>query len=107
MTAAGRSHRPAPQAPGLNALRERLWDAIASRDENAAIGTVLDEVDSGTDPEQVLVDVVARIQHRVGAEWAANRWSVAQEHAATAINDRVVAALAHHTRGRAPHRLAG
>ncbi|MDI5974696.1 cobalamin-binding protein, partial [Amycolatopsis magusensis] len=32
---------------------------------------------------------------RVGLEWAANRLSVAQEHAATAINDRVIAAAVH------------
>jgi methanogenic corrinoid protein MtbC1 len=32
----------------------------------------------------------------VGLEWAANRITVTQEHTATAINDRVIAALAHH-----------
>jgi methanogenic corrinoid protein MtbC1 len=53
-------------------------------------------VDAGTPPEDVLLDVIAPVQHKVGTEWAANRITVAQEHAATAINDRAIAALAHH-----------
>ena len=50
------------------------------------------------DPESVLLDLIAPVQARVGLEWAANRLTVAQEHAATAINERAIAALAHHTR---------
>ncbi|CAM5297926.1 cobalamin-binding protein [Streptomyces spiroverticillatus] len=52
------------------------------------------------DPEAVLLDVIAVVQGRVGEEWAANRMSVAQEHAATAINERAVAALAVHPGAR-------
>ena len=44
---------------------------------------------SGLDPESLLLDVIGAVQRRVGQEWAANRLTVAQEHAATAINDRV------------------
>ncbi|MFE1173057.1 cobalamin-dependent protein [Streptomyces sp. NPDC058773] len=80
----------------LAAHVERLWDAVVSVDEYAAVRRVYDAVDAGVPPEDVLLDIIAPVQHRVGEHWAANRMTVAQEHAATAINDRVIAALAHH-----------
>ncbi|WP_156747051.1 B12-binding domain-containing protein [Mycobacterium sp. E2733] len=81
-------------------IRERLWGALADRDEYAAAATVFAAMDAGLTPEEVLLEVIAPVQHKVGTEWAANRISVAQEHAATAINDRVIAALAHHPAGK-------
>jgi methanogenic corrinoid protein MtbC1 len=101
---------PAPsgvQSPA--ALTARLWSAVTDGDEEAAINTVLTALDDGADAESLLLDVIAPVQARVGTEWAANRITVAQEHAATAINDRAVAALSRtrhgtharaHTRGR-------
>lgn len=77
-------------------LRERLWAAALDADEYAAVEVVFGALERGMPAEDVLLDVIARVQQRVGMEWAANRISVAQEHAATAINDRVIAALAHH-----------
>jgi methanogenic corrinoid protein MtbC1 len=70
------------------------------RDEYAAAATVFALLDDGVPPEDVLLDVIAGVQMKVGMEWAANRLTVAQEHAATAINDRVIAALAHHRASR-------
>lgn len=75
---------------------EQLWAAIIDGDEYAAVGAVFAAADAGTPCEEILLDVIAPVQQRVGAEWAANRITVAQEHVATAINDRVIAALAHH-----------
>jgi methanogenic corrinoid protein MtbC1 len=77
-------------------VRERLWAAVLDRDEFAASTAIYAALDDGIAPEDVLLDVIASVQQRVGMEWAANRITVAQEHAATAINDRVIAALAHH-----------
>ncbi|MER5767067.1 cobalamin B12-binding domain-containing protein [Streptomyces sp. NPDC001985] len=83
---------------------ERLWAAVRAGDELAALDVADDALRAGLEPEAVLLDVVAAVQHRVGAEWAANRMSVAGEHAATAINDRVIATLPVHrpatSRGR-------
>ncbi|MFF0456661.1 B12-binding domain-containing protein [Nocardia africana] len=76
------------------AFRDELWTAVTGRDERAAIDVVLAALDSGLDAEAVLLDVIAAVQRRVGAEWAANTLSVADEHTATAINDRAVTALA-------------
>ncbi|MFD0470020.1 B12-binding domain-containing protein [Nonomuraea thailandensis] len=55
----------------------------------------MDALDAGMPLETLLLDVVAAVQARVGHEWAANRLSVAQEHTATAVNERVLATLAH------------
>lgn len=84
---------------------DRLWEAASAADEHTATDVVLGALDDGVDPERVLLDVIAPVQDRVGREWAANRISVAQEHAATAINERAVAALSVHPATRTtPHR---
>ncbi|MFB8104507.1 MULTISPECIES: B12-binding domain-containing protein [unclassified Streptomyces] len=85
----------------LEKAAEDLWKAVSVADERAATDVVLDAVEGGADPESVLLDVIAPVQGRVGAEWAANRFSVAEEHAATAINERAVTAIGLHTRTRA------
>lgn len=41
----------------------------------------------------MLLEVIGTVQYEVRLVWAANRMSVVQEHVATAINDRVIAAL--------------
>ncbi|MDI5961265.1 cobalamin B12-binding domain-containing protein [Streptantibioticus silvisoli] len=86
-------------------LADELWEAVSAADEYTATDLVLRAVDDGVDPESVLLDVIAPVQGKVGREWAANRLSVAQEHAATAVNERAVAALALHPAARtAPER---
>ncbi|WP_033211485.1 cobalamin B12-binding domain-containing protein [Streptomyces wedmorensis] len=81
----------------LAATRRQLWAALEARDEPAATAAVLGAHDAGVPAEDLLLDVIGPVQARVGAEWATGRIGVAQEHAATAIQDRVVAALAHRT----------
>ncbi|GAA3310212.1 hypothetical protein GCM10020295_76700 [Streptomyces cinereospinus] len=81
--------------PLLARAREELWRAVSDRDEHAAGRAVFDALDAGADAEDVLLEVIAAVQRRVGLEWAANRFTVAQEHAATAIHDRIIAAMAH------------
>ncbi|MFJ3582831.1 B12-binding domain-containing protein [Streptomyces sp. NPDC090127] len=90
-----------PDSARIGELSDRLWEAVAAADEYAATDVVVRALDDGIDPEAVLLDVIAMVQGRVGEEWAANRISVAQEHAATSINERAVAALALHPAARA------
>ncbi|MFI6623127.1 B12-binding domain-containing protein [Streptomyces sp. NPDC050528] len=88
---------------GDEAIQQRvdeLWEAVLATDEYTATDVVLRALKEGVAPEGVLLDVIAKVQGRVGEEWAANRLSVAQEHAATAINERVVAALGLHSATR-------
>ncbi|WP_018657100.1 cobalamin B12-binding domain-containing protein [Actinomadura flavalba] len=93
---------PSVVAPAdVEACADRLFADAVEGAEHAAVDGVLAAYDAGVDAETLLLDVVARVQARVGAEWAGNRLTVAQEHTATAVNDRVVAALAHHPPNRA------
>jgi methanogenic corrinoid protein MtbC1 len=93
----------ATRGTGVAEHAERLWDAVTTGDEHAAGDTVVRALGDGTDPESVLLDVIAAVQRRVGREWAANRLTVAQEHAATAINDRVIATFGYLVRRPEPH----
>ncbi|MFJ9060032.1 B12-binding domain-containing protein [Streptomyces sp. NPDC102409] len=86
-------------------MRDQLWEAVTSRDEYRAAGIVFTALDNGMDAETALLDLIAPVQTKVGTEWAANRLSVAQEHAASAITERVIAALAHHPAHRTPPSL--
>ncbi|MFE9560108.1 B12-binding domain-containing protein [Streptomyces sp. NPDC006487] len=88
----------------LGLLAERLWEAALCGDEASATAAVRRALDEGLDAEGVLLDVIAPVQGRVGEEWAANRITVAQEHAATAINERAVAAVSRHPAARTAHR---
>jgi methanogenic corrinoid protein MtbC1 len=81
-------------------IRDALWAAALDGDEIAGVKCVFDAIDAGMSVESALLDVIAAVQARVGSEWAGARLTVAQEHAATAINDRVIAALGHHPAAR-------
>ncbi|MEU0534766.1 cobalamin B12-binding domain-containing protein [Amycolatopsis tolypomycina] len=88
---------------GVAEHAERLWAAVTTGNEYAAGDVVVQALGDGTDPESVLLDVIGAVQRRVGLEWAANRLTVAQEHAATAINDRVIATFGFVLKRPEPH----
>ncbi|WP_327117488.1 cobalamin-dependent protein [Streptomyces sp. NBC_01341] len=92
-------------ADDVRGLRDQLWAAVTDRDEHAAAGVVFAALDGGLDAESALLDVIAPVQEKVGTEWAANRLTVAEEHAASAIAERVIAALAHHPSTRSVPQL--
>ncbi|WP_341716028.1 cobalamin-dependent protein [Micromonospora sp. FIMYZ51] len=78
---------------------------LAEADETTAIEVARRLLDAGLPADRVLLELVAPAQAEVGERWARNEWSVAQEHAATHISERVVAAVAAYadvrpTRGR-------
>nr|WP_234337938.1 cobalamin-dependent protein [Streptomyces sp. NRRL WC-3725] len=75
---------------------DALWQAVVHGDEYTAVDVVRRARADGVDEETLLQDVIAAVQERVGAEWAADRLTVAQEHAATALNERVISGLAHY-----------
>jgi methanogenic corrinoid protein MtbC1 len=73
---------------------ERYWSAVEAGDERTA-ETVVDDVRrSGASPVTVFRELVIPVQQRVGDHWARNDWTVAHEHAATAISEAVVLKLA-------------
>ncbi|MEV4214388.1 cobalamin-dependent protein [Micromonospora sp. NPDC049662] len=94
MTAPAATTEPTDAYPGYLAC-------LADADEYAAIDVATGLLEAGVPPERVLLDLVAPAQAEVGERWARNEWSVAQEHAATHISERVVAAVAAHAKPRA------
>ncbi|GGL79803.1 cobalamin-binding protein [Streptomyces fumigatiscleroticus] len=74
-------------------VRDRLWEAVLDGDAHQAAAVLHRGLDAGLDKETLLLDTVGGVQEKVGLEWAANRITVAQEHAATAVNERAVTAL--------------
>ncbi|MFC0101101.1 B12-binding domain-containing protein [Micromonospora marina] len=83
----------------------RYLKCLADADESAAVATARGLLEAGVPAERVLLELVAPAQAEVGERWARNEWSVAEEHAATHISERVVAAVAAYadprpTRGR-------
>ncbi|MYW70211.1 cobalamin-binding protein [Streptomyces sp. SID8379] len=87
--------------PSFSELRGQLWQAVSDVDETHAVALVRCAVEAhaaGSSPqkaaERVLLELVAPAQERVGVEWAANTVSIAQEHAATAIDERCISAVA-------------
>ncbi|MER5950252.1 cobalamin B12-binding domain-containing protein [Streptomyces sp. NPDC001904] len=89
--------------PSFSVLRDQLWQAVSNVDDTHAVALVRHAAHAlaqaeGTSPqtaaERVLLELIAPTQERVGVEWAANTITIAQEHAATAINERCVSAVA-------------
>lgn len=74
-------------------IRAAFDTCLAGADEDAAVELAVRLLDDGVDAEAVLLDLVAPAQVRVGERWAADEWSVAQEHAATHVSGRTVDAL--------------
>jgi methanogenic corrinoid protein MtbC1 len=79
--------------PSLRSPADTFLDALSQADDAAAIRVATDLLDSGVPAQEVLLDLVAPAQESVGRLWQEAHWSVAQEHAATAISERVVAAV--------------
>jgi methanogenic corrinoid protein MtbC1 len=80
-------------APIADEFADEFLDALAAADEWRAVELAVALVGAGVPVEEVLLDVVAAAQERIGLLWQAGAWSVARNHAATCIAERVVAAV--------------
>jgi methanogenic corrinoid protein MtbC1 len=83
------------------AIAEDYLGLVADGDEQGATGLVGELIDDGVPAQRIIVDLIGVTQSRVGDLWAANQWSVAREHAATAVNERALAVVAARTTTRA------
>jgi methanogenic corrinoid protein MtbC1 len=88
-------HTPDPR---VAARRPEFMAALGRADEETAVALALALVDAGVPARAVLLELVAGTQEEVGLRWQRGEWSVAREHAATAVNERVVAAVGRRTR---------
>ncbi len=83
------------QQPRITAADvERFVECLARRDRRAAARQALGLLEAGASVQDLVYGLLGPAQAEVGRRWEANRWSVADEHAATAISDAVLGALA-------------
>ncbi len=73
--------------------RAAYWTALQTGDEEHALRVVQDAQERGASVVDVLVELVQPTQVQVGDRWEAGAWTVAREHAATAVSEAVVRRL--------------
>ena len=81
------------------AQADRLYTALMAGDEALARHD-FDRLAAGTPVVGLCDQVIAPALRRVGAAWAAGEVSIAEEHRATAICERLIAARARQPQGR-------
>jgi len=81
-------------------------DALGRGDRQAALAQVHDLQARGSTVTELIGSLLAPAQLRIGELWASDAWSVAQEHAATAISEAVLTSLRSGSTESAP-RAAG
>lgn len=74
----------------MDEARDAYWSALERADRFAALTAVKRLRDQGLDALHVVQELVVPAQHRIGELWEDGRWSVEQEHAATAVNEGLV-----------------
>lgn len=72
---------------------EAYFAAVAAVDAAEATALVLELLDAGTAAQRITAEVLAPSQVRVGQLWQQGHWSVADEHAATAVTETALSAL--------------
>ncbi len=79
---------------------ETYFRSLRSVDAPGATGLVLELFDEGTPVRRITSEIFGPAQVRVGELWQQGDWSVADEHAATAVTEAAVLALGHASRPR-------
>jgi len=72
---------------------EEYFRALSDVDPARASSVVLDLLDEGTPVREIATQVLAPAQVRIGQMWEQGLWSVADEHAATAVTETALLAL--------------
>lgn len=73
--------------------RDLYLDLAGQSRVDEAVELCLDLLDRGAAPEDIALGLLRPAQHDVGRRWALGTWSVAQEHAASAVADAALATL--------------
>jgi excisionase family DNA binding protein len=90
--AAAPTHR-APRRPTRAVHRERLEARLVEGDEGGAWGVVDAAMASGAEPAEVLTELLAPSLRSIGARWADGELSIADEHRASAVAQRLIARM--------------
>jgi methanogenic corrinoid protein MtbC1 len=75
---------------------EQFVGHLERQDRKGATRQALGLLGAGATVEDLVLDLLGPAQVEVGRRWETNQWDVADEHAATAITDAVLGALAWH-----------
>ncbi|MDQ3989997.1 MAG: cobalamin-dependent protein [Actinomycetota bacterium] len=78
----------------MSDVTDRFVELLEQADQPGAVGLVTGLAEQGAAPEALVLEVLAPAQREVGRRWEDGRWSIAQEHAATAITDTALGLLA-------------
>ena len=77
----------------VHAHREQYLDLAGRSDVDDAVELCLSLLDRGASAEEVTLGLLRPAQREIGELWALGAWSVAQEHAASAVTDAALAAI--------------
>lgn len=94
----GESESFLPDGAPLVELARRYLLAVLEGRSQDAVRIVMDEVDVGTSPDEVLLHVVQRTQHEIGRMWQVGDVHSAEEHFASRVAERLTTLL----HGRVP-----
>ena len=97
--ASGRAPRPSIRVRDWAAQADRLYAAIMSGDETLA-RHIFDRLARGVPLAELCERVISPALYRIGEDWAAGRVTIAEEHRASAICDRLIAARTQQPQGR-------
>jgi MerR family transcriptional regulator, light-induced transcriptional regulator len=97
--ASGAAPRPEIRVRDWPAQADRLYDAIVAGDETLARHDV-DRLAVGVPVLDLCERIIAPALRRVGEQWAAGELTIAAEHRASAICERLIAVRAHQPPGR-------
>lgn len=79
-----------PAAEVVRDLHAQYWDALVAADRFAALSAVKALRAGGRTSAELIEELVVPAQQRIGDLWVSGEWGVAQEHAATAVNEGLV-----------------
>ncbi|NCY15913.1 MAG: helix-turn-helix domain-containing protein [Actinobacteria bacterium] len=85
---------PAPTGRTPRAdYHQRLEDRLLVGDENGAWSIIESALSSGTEPREIYLQVLAPALQHIGDEWADGRVTVAEEHRASVVTQRIIGRL--------------
>jgi hypothetical protein len=73
---------------------ESYLQALSTADSGTAVEVIDEALGRGQAPKQLLLDVLIPGQREIGRRWMNGTWSVADEHAATAIAEQALTVVA-------------
>ena len=77
-------------------FHKRLEGRLVIGDEGGAWTVIESALTAGIEPAQIYLDVLAPALAQIGADWAAGRATIADEHRATAVTIRLIGRLGPH-----------